>query len=184
MNEESIKDNKLGINIIGEKSIGVSEALRVIARKLENENINWVIITSCSLALHGLRIEPKDIDIITNETGIFKINHLLYEFRLNLLENAPSDIFDSTMSKFLINNCCIEVMCNFKVKSRADNQWHSMNKLLEKPDTIEIEGIKLPVLSLSRSIELYRLMGREKDTLKVHQIEQYVSKKLIGKPVL
>jgi hypothetical protein len=175
MNEKSIKGGELGINIIGAKAIDISEALRVIAKKLENQNINWVIITSCSLALHGLKIEPRDIDIITNETGIFKISHLLYEFKLDLFKNDPSDIFDSTMSKFLINNCCIEVMCNFKVKSSADNQWHSMEKLLEYPDIIEADDIKIPVLALSRSIELYNLMGRGKDILKVQEIEQYMN---------
>ncbi len=177
VNEKSVQDHRVGVNIIGAKAIDISEALRIIARKLENQNINWVIITSCSLALQGLKIEPKDIDIITDDAGISKINHLLYEFKLDLLNNTPSDIFDSTMSKFLINNCRIEVMCNFKVKSLIDNQWYSMDKLLEESDIIETEDIKLPVLPLSRSIELYNLMGRGKDILKVQEIEQYMNQK-------
>lgn len=166
------------LTILGANGINIADALRVIARKLENQNINWVIITSCSLALHGVKIEPGDIDIITDEAGSFKINHLLYEFKLDLPQNAPSDIFDSTMSKFLINNCHIEVMYNFKVKSSTDSQWHSMDKLLEDPDIIERDDIKAPVLPLSRSIELYTLMGRAKDVHKVQAIEQYMNQSL------
>lgn len=121
-----------------------------------------------------MKIQPTDIDILTDEDGILKINQALRNYEINPIRNAPSEFFDSLMNKFSINNVCIEVMSNFKVKSRVDNQWHNMDKLLDNPDIIKIENFKVPVLPLTKSIELYKLMGRDKDIVKIQKIEAFI----------
>ncbi|MFH0898803.1 MAG: hypothetical protein V1855_04440 [bacterium] len=83
-------------------------------------------------------------------------------------------IFDSILRRFLINDRVVEVMGNLKIKSILDNNWHSMDKLLEHLDIIEVNDFKIPVLPLLRSIETYKLMGREKDVEKILKFEQHI----------
>lgn len=44
-------------------------ALRVIYDRLKNKDIRWMITGSMSLALQGMPLKPKDIDIRTDEQG-------------------------------------------------------------------------------------------------------------------
>lgn len=55
----------------------IIEALKIINQKLKNRRIKWVLVGSVSLALQGVKISPKDIDILTNKKDVFKINKLL-----------------------------------------------------------------------------------------------------------
>ncbi|MFA5075180.1 MAG: hypothetical protein WC436_03705 [Candidatus Babeliales bacterium] len=155
----------------------VTNALKLIAQKLSNQNINWVIITSCGLALKGINFQPNDIDILTDESGILSINKILKNYESQPISSAPSEIFNSLINKFLINNCEVEVFCDFKIKSRTDNKWNNTNSMLQQPDIIEIENLKIPVLPLFKSLELYKLMGREKDIIKAIKIEKFIMHK-------
>lgn len=155
--------------------LNIAGALKTIVKNLEHNDINWAVIASGALALHGLDIEPMDVDIMTDEYGLFKINRLLGNYTISLSGHNPSAIFDSTMSKFCINNCSIEVMSNFKIKSQSSDMWHDMNYLLQSCAMINLEDVKVPVLPLLQLIELYTLMGRDKDMIKIKKIEHYLS---------
>ncbi|HEV2601767.1 MAG TPA: hypothetical protein VGT41_05765 [Candidatus Babeliales bacterium] len=129
---------------------------------------------SSALALQGLDIEPVDIDIMTDEYGLLKINSALHDYKISLSGNAPSDIFDSTMSRFCISCCSVEIMSNFKIKSRLDGQWYDTHHFLQCRNMIVIGDQKIPVLPLLQLIEMYKLMGRDKDMIKIKKIERYL----------
>jgi predicted nucleotidyltransferase len=59
--------------VISRKFIRV---LKIISKKLENQKIKWVLVGSTSLALQGVNIKPKDIDILTDDEGVFKFNEI------------------------------------------------------------------------------------------------------------
>lgn len=157
-------------------SKNITDVLQVIAKNLEYADINWVVIASCALALQSLDVDPVDIDIMTDEFGLFKINRALLNYKIVLSDSTPSPIFDSTMSKFCIDNCSIEVMSNFKIKSRSNDMWHNMNDLLKHRNMITIGDVTIPVLPLSQSIKMYTLMGRDKDMIKIEKIKQHLTK--------
>ncbi len=164
--------------MVNEKSIStnITDALKLIAKNLEHEDVNWVIVTSCALALQGLDIEPEDIDIMTDECGFLKINRVLDNYKISLSDCIPSTILDSTMSKFCVDNCFVEVISNFKIKSRTDNMWHDMSNLLKYRNMVGIGDMTLPVLPLLQLLEMYKLMSRDKDMNKIAKIEQYLIK--------
>jgi len=56
------------------------ETLKVIYEKLKRQEVKWVLTGSTNLALQGLKIKPKDIDILTDKEDAFKINKLLKEY--------------------------------------------------------------------------------------------------------
>ncbi len=150
------------------------DVLKLVTKKMATADVRWMVFGSCGLALNGMQIQPDDIDILTDEEGILKINQALIDYKIQLPKIASSVIIDSTMGKFLLNGCSIEVMCNFKVKSQADGQWYEMSHLLEHPNIIDLDNFQIPVLPLTKSIELYRLMGRDKDIVKIQKIEAYI----------
>lgn len=149
-------------------------ALQIIAQSLESKNIEWIVITSCGLALQGLDIHPNDIDILTNEEGFSQIAQLLNNYENKQLRILPSEKFSSPIRKFLIGTCNVEVMYNFNIRSNIDGTWVNMNKMLMHRNIIAIENFKIPVLPLVQSVEMYALMGREKDIIKIQKIEQYL----------
>jgi hypothetical protein len=152
----------------------IYQGLQTIAQTFQNENITWVIITSCGLALQGLDFQPQDIDILTDLAGIQKINTLLHEFRIELYNTQLSTQLDSILSIFEIAHCRIEVMCNFKIRTH-ENTWHATDELLEHIQIISLHDIQLPVLSLSKLLGLYKLMQRDKDKDKILKIEQHIA---------
>ena len=158
------------------KTKNLINAVTMIAKKLDGKNINWAIMTGCSLALHGVDVQPTDIDILTDEDGVFKIKNFLCDYEIETIQNTPSVIFDSLMNKYMINGYIVEVIGDFKVKSALNSQWQLMNYLFENPDVIEIDNVKIPILSLLHSIELYQIMGRDKDKVKVFKIENHLKK--------
>ena len=157
----------------------IISALNVIAQKLEGKNITWVVYASCGLALQGMDIQPNDIDVLADKNDMLKINDILRDYEIEPLKSAFLETLASTMTatrvKFLINNCVVEVMGGFKIKSKVDNMLYDMDKKLENPDIIEVDDFKIPVLPLLRSLELYKLMGREKDISKIPKIERYIT---------
>jgi hypothetical protein len=152
----------------------IMDALKIITQSLESKNIEWIVITSCGLALQGLDIHPDDIDILTNEEGFTQIAALLNNYANKQLKILPSEKFSSPIRKFLIGTCNVEVMCNFKIRSAVEGAWLNMNKMLLHKNIIEVEKCKIPVLPLLQSAEMYALMGREKDIIKIQKIEQYL----------
>lgn len=158
-------------------STNITSVLNIISRRLEHDDIDWVIITSCALALHGLDIEPMDVDILTDEYGLLKIDKALCDYKILLSENnSPSAIFDSTMSTFCINGFSVEVMSGFKIKSSSDDVWYGMDYLLKYCTMIDIGNRAIPVLPLLQLIEMYKLMGRDKDMIKIEKIERHLMK--------
>lgn len=65
-------------------------------------------------------------------------------------------------------------MSNFKVKSGPNNRWYDMDYLLQHRTMIALGDHTVPVLPLEQLIELYKLMGREKDMRKIEKIEWHL----------
>jgi hypothetical protein len=150
----------------------IAKALQVIATRLKGEDIRWVVITSCALALQGLDIQPEDIDILTDTTGHKKIDLILDEFKMTLPQKSS---YESVISNFLIEGRPVEVISNFKVKSAKDNHCYLADRLIEYSHNIELFDVEIPCLTLSKSIELYTWMGREKDEAKIIKIEHFLN---------
>jgi hypothetical protein len=64
-----------------------------IGKLLEGKKIKWAIVGSTSLALKGIEIEPKDIDILTTKEGAYKISSLLKEYEAKPVKFGRTRIF-------------------------------------------------------------------------------------------
>lgn len=153
----------------------IIEALKVIYRKLKDKKVKWVLVGSLSLALQGVDIEPKDIDILTDKEGAFKINKLFKEcevkpVKFGRFKIGGRELFKSYLGEFKIKGVKVEVMGNLKEK--WGREWKSLHKRLISPKIIEFEGMKLPVSSLEEQLKSYSRLGRKKDSIRVQKIKE------------
>lgn len=145
------------------------EALRIIYQKLKDQKIKWILVGSTSLALQGVRIRPKDIDILTEKAGAFKINRLLKEYETEPVELKESEMFQSYFGKFQIKEVTVEVMGNLKIK--IGDKWTPSEELIPQR-TLEINDMYLPVFSLETELKLYERLGRKKDSVRIQKIKE------------
>lgn len=92
------------------------EVIEIISKSLENEKIKWVLIGSSNLALQGVKINQKDIDILTDKKGAYQINKLLKNYKVKPVKFGRSEIFESYLGEFEIKNVKIEIMGDLKEK--------------------------------------------------------------------
>jgi len=150
------------------------DALKIICGKLKNKEIKWVLAGSTSFALQGVKIKPKDIDILSNKGGALKINKLLKEYEIKPVRLSSSNLFKSYLGEFKIKGVKIKVTGNLKEK--VGNKWVSLSKRLANPKFIKIKGIEIPVSSLKAQLASYKKGRRKKDAFRVQKIKEYLAK--------
>jgi hypothetical protein len=157
----------------------IQKALEIIYSKLKDKKIKWILAGSLSLALQGVKIRPKDIDIITDKKGALLMNKLLKEYEVKPVKFQRSELFESYFGKFKIDEVKIEIMGNLKEK--RGKRWVSFSKRLKSPDFVKIGEIKLPVSPLIDQLKSYEKSGRKKDLIKAKKIKEVLKMKLLTK---
>ncbi|MBT3394557.1 MAG: GNAT family N-acetyltransferase [Waddliaceae bacterium] len=160
MNNKKISDNQ-------------KKALKILVEKLKE--INWVLIGSASLTLHGIDIEPNDLDIKTDVDGAKKANELLKEFVISPVKYSESNMFGSYLGKFKIEGVDVEVMGDLEYN--VAGEWVSFKHAHNLNTFVEIDDFKVPVPYLEDITEAYKVLGREKDVDKIRMIEKKLDKK-------
>ena len=150
----------------------IIKVLKIVAQKLEQAKVAWVLIGSTSLALQGVAIEPKDIDILTDKRSALKINQLFKKYQVRLVVFSQTDLFQSFFGEFKIKGIKIEVMG--ELKEMIKNDWQDQSYRLKNPSLIELEGTKIPVSSLKDQLRAYQFLGRPKDGERVRLIKQFL----------
>ncbi len=151
------------------------EVLKIINRKFKNQKIKWVLTGSTNLALQGVRIKPKDVDILTDKKGAFKINKVLQEYEVKPVKFNCSKIFESYLGQFKINSLKVEVMGNLKEK--LNNKWIFVSKRLVSPKTIEIKKMRIPLSDLEELLKAYEKLGRKKDSIRAQRIKEALERR-------
>jgi len=148
----------------------IIQALGIITNKLKQKKIKWVVVGSLSLALQGVRIKPKDIDILTTKNGAFKMNKLFRKYQIKPVKFRHSDHFQSFFGEFKINGVKIEIMGN--LKERLKGKWVSLSHRLKTHKIIEIGKMKVPVSNLKDQLKFYSKSSRRKDKIKAQKIKE------------
>lgn len=152
----------------------VLNVLKFVAEDLKNKGIRWVLVGSLSLALQGVDIEPKDIDILTTKDDALRLNKLWEQYKIKDVSFGETEHFRSYHGKFRINDVNIEVMGDLEEK--IEGKWVSLNKRIESPVFVNVLGIQVPVSSLEEQLSSYEKSKRQKDILRVKKIHEALAK--------
>jgi len=155
----------------------IISALKIIYERLKKGKINWVLVGSVNLALQGIKIRTKDIDILTDTKGAFKINKLFKEYEVEPVKLKWLKLKDKKLleyfGKFKIKGINVEILANRKL---GKEQKFLKRELLSRK-FIKFGGMKLPVAPLEEELKVYSQLGREKDLIRVKKIKEALKKK-------
>ncbi len=133
--------------------------LHKIYDRLKGKNVNWVITGSLGFALQGVPVEIHDIDIQTDKAGAYKIERLFSEFVSKRVRFSSTEKIRSHFGALIIDGIKVEIMGDIQKRLR-DGNWENPVDLNKYKRFIEIEGMKIPVLSLEYEYQAYLKLGR------------------------
>ncbi len=139
-------------------------ALKVLTQRLEKTN--WRVIGSVALALQGINLEPRDIDIETDEKEAVEIIMLLKDDETRPAELKVSGNYESKIWTFGIAGVEVEVIANLRVK-HGDNWVASPN--LAAPKVVEVGEMKIPLSPLEEQLEMYENLKRKERVQKIRE---------------
>jgi len=162
-------------------NLKIIKVLKIIKQKLKEKKIRWVLAGSVSLALQGVKIKPRDIDIISDKEGAFRFNELFKKYevkpvKFGCLKIGGKELFESYLGKFKIKGVKVEVMGNLKEK--LGRKWVYLHKRLKSPKIVEFQGMSLPVSPLKEQLKSYSNLKRKKDSIRVKKIKEVVKRNL------
>lgn len=145
--------------------------LRIIYDRLKNEDLRWMIVGSMNLALQGMPLKPNDIDIRTNEEGAYAIEKHLNEFVVKSVCYSSTDKIRSHLGELNIKGIKVEIMGDLETKS-STGTWVG-KEATDQPIIIDVEYMKIGVLSLEHERQSYMNLGRME---RARQIEEWLAK--------
>jgi len=150
----------------------IIEALQAVVQKLKSTDIKWALAGSLSLALQGVKVDPGDIDILTDREGAYRIAGLLKKHEKQPVRLRSDKWSRSHFGEFEIKGVKIEVMGDLEEKT--GDKWTSLSGRLVSPKSIKIDRMKVPVSSLEEQLKSYRLSGRRQDKIRLPKIQKAV----------
>ncbi len=143
------------------------KVLRKIVSRLEDSPIDWVTTGSLGMALQGVPIDVHDIDIQADEHGAYEIERRLAEYVVKPVCYRESERICSHLGMLKIDGFQVEIMGDFQIRL-DDQRWEEPIKVEDYRHWIEVDGMRVPVLSLEYEFQAYLRLGRS-DTAKILQ---------------
>ncbi len=134
-------------------------ALRIIHHRLAGTDIVWAVTGSLGMALQGMDVSVHDIDLQTDRPGAYEIERRLSEFVAEPVRYTASESVRSHLGRLVMDALQVEIIGDMQ-KRLADGTWEKPVRVENCRCWVEVEGIRIPVLSLEHEYEAYRRMGR------------------------
>jgi len=135
------------------------KALQIIHKALWDEYMAWAVTGSTNMALQGMMVTPKDIDIQANEEDAYKIAELLSEYVVEPVAFKESDKIKSHCGKLEIEGVQVEILGAVQNKLE-DGSWEEPVNVMDFRLTVVYINLKMPVLDLEYERDAYKIMGR------------------------
>ncbi len=135
------------------------DALKTIYARLHDSTIPWAVTGSLGMALQGMPTEVHDVDLQTDAGGAYEIEKRLSDWVVCPVRYSTAERIRSHFGVFEIHGVRVEVMGG--LQKRVDDQnWEPPVRVQDHRRWVEIEGMRVPVLSLAYEHRAYRRLGR------------------------
>jgi len=137
----------------------ITIALQLLTATLA-DSVDWAVSGSLALALYGLPVIPKDIDLQTDRAGAEQIARLLAPYQVY----APGlhlgvRLMRSYLGQYRIQDVVVEVMGDLEYQS-VNGSWHNAPDFKLQRRVREYLGLEVPVVSLEYLYEFYLQLQR------------------------
>ncbi|MCL4507526.1 MAG: hypothetical protein M1434_03775 [Chloroflexi bacterium] len=153
--------------------------LRKIYTRLENledNRVNWVVTGSVGMALQGMDVDVHDIDIQTDQDGAYETESRFSEYVVEPVRFSISERIRSHFGTLEIGDIKVEIMGD--IQKRLDDQtWEEPVKVERYKCWVEVDGMRIPVLSLEYEYQAYLILGRNE---KAEKLQKWLENRKAG----
>ncbi len=138
----------------------MSAGMALLLERLTDQPVVWALTGSLGHALQGLPVTPRDIDIQTDAPGAYAIERIFADLSWLPVRYIVSKRIRSHLGKLRIQGISIEIMGDVE-KRLPDGSWTRPPRLPEHIHFADLDGQRVPVLSLDYEARAYELLGRQ-----------------------
>ena len=113
------------------------------------------------MALQGMPVEVHDIDIQTDKDGAYEIERCFAEFVIEPVRYSETERIRSYLGVLEIDGVKVEIMGDIQ-KRLGNRSWEEPVKVERYRRWVEVDGMRIPVLSLEYEYQAYLRLGRVK----------------------
>lgn len=133
------------------------DAVTELTLSFQSITEEWNITGGANRYLRGVQIYANDIDIITTEKGANEICKLIDPSFNGKLCKTTSENIKSFYFTFMFKGIKIEIMGDPENKNELG--WHENKKWIKNQDSLSLNGIDIPCVSLDYEIEINQEIG-------------------------
>jgi hypothetical protein len=134
---------------------------------LEGKGVRWAVMGSLNHALQGLEIQPRDIDICTDERGAYAMERLHEEYVTHRVSYKEGEGVRSHFGEFKIDGVTVEIIGDMEIRA-DDGVWTPLSDGPYRHVT-EAEA-SIPVRTLEQEVETYIGLGRVERAEKLREL--------------
>lgn len=134
------------------------EVIKFVCSKLEHKEVKWAIVGSTNMALHGIDVNPNDIDIVTNPGDLKIFEEVFQEYVVKpICKKAPYKQGFPEFYELKLDIKGIEV----HIFGEYDTDVYYSKVSRGKVVLVNLDDIKIPCLSLESEADAYSETDRE-----------------------
>lgn len=144
--------------------------VRTLTETLHDASIDWALTGSTSFALQGVPLDPGDVDLQTTESGAY---YLEEQFSGQVRESVTfveSEEMRSHLGELVVDGISVEVIGDLQ-KRDSDGSWEPPVDVTDHREFVEVQDLRVPVLSLDYEAQAYERLGR---TERASLLREYV----------
>jgi len=133
--------------------------LELIVARLADVHEPWAVAGSTGMALQGVPVTPRDLDLQTTARGAYQIEERLREFMLEPVAFRTSERIRSHLGRGRVGEVGVEIMGDVE-KRLTDGSWDPPPNLSAVARLVSSGDMSVPVLSLEYELDAYEKLGR------------------------
>jgi len=132
------------------------DTIKIIRKRLNQKNIRWILVGSTNLAIQGMNITPKDLDILVQYSDLEIIKSLFSDYNTSDIKKLKPLVAgqDAWEVKSIIKN--VEVQF-FSERTGEYIRRLVANKIVK----LKLNALEIPCFSLEDEAETYAKTNRK-----------------------
>jgi hypothetical protein len=134
-------------------------ALENLCDGLAGAGLPWAVTGSAALALQGIRVDCRDLDVVTSAAGAYDVERVFREHAVEPVGFATRDGIRGHVGRLRVGNVDVEVWGDIQNLS-AEGTWSVPPRLDVHRVWVDCGAVRCPVLPLDYLRDAYEAMGR------------------------
>lgn len=131
------------------------KTIKLISRVLENNKIKWALVGSANMAIQGMNVDPRDLDIVVQLKNLKKMTKIFLNYRpskINELKPFTKEL--AWEVKLIINNIEVQIF------GERDTGEYVRKLLANKLIKIKLGEAEIPCFTLKAEAQTYAETNR------------------------